>query len=182
GTFVGGLTLGGCLAQARQILLDSGRVYRWGTAIFLEFDAAGDRQLLLLADEDLGGQLPVIRHYARRPIYDEDFRLCGPGWHPESGVLVHAPDITPYLEAPRPAVGAAALDRLPPHLGRLPRDFCWASDADLFNALAAVLTGFLSNHFVDDGKPIVLLDGNQRGLGKTLFAGVVGRVLDGVEP
>ena len=49
---------------------------------------------------------------------------------------------------------------MPPYLRRLVQGFCWASDADLVNALGVLLTGLLGNHFVDDPKPLVILDGN----------------------
>jgi hypothetical protein len=136
----------------------------------------------LLASEGVRRRLPALRYYARRPLFDQDFNLCGPGWHPGQGILVHGLDITPALEAPHVAGDAPALEGLPPHLRRLLQDFCWASDADLANAVGLLLTGLLANHFVDDAKPVVILDGNQRGVGKTLLCQVVGRVLDGVEP
>jgi hypothetical protein len=37
---------------------------------------------VLLNAEPVLGQLPRIRHYARRPIFDENFVLLSPGWHP----------------------------------------------------------------------------------------------------
>ena len=40
----------------------------------------------------------------------------------------------------------------------------------------------LVNHFREDGKPLFLLNGNQRGVGKTLLARTVGLVLDGEDP
>jgi hypothetical protein len=136
----------------------------------------------VLADEDLWRRLPAIRHYARRPLFDEEFNLYGPGWNAAQGILVHGPDIEPALESPKTFPGAPALDRLPPCLGRLLRGFCWASDADLTNAVALFLTGLLSNHFVAEPKPIGIIDGNQRGLGKTLLVQTLGHVLDDAEP
>lgn len=136
----------------------------------------------LLLDEDLWRRLPVIRHYARRPIFDAQFHLCSPGWNAERGILIHGPDILPEVAGPKFAVNAPVLDRLPPYTRRLFAEFCWASDADLTNAVSVLLTGILGNHFLDDPKPIVIIDGNQRGLGKTLFCQAMGRVLDGVEP
>jgi hypothetical protein len=135
----------------------------------------------LLADDDLPGALPVIRHHARRPVFDPDFTVCGPGWHPESGILVHGPDVEPAVLPPVPAAKAAT-DRLPPYLKELLREFPWRSDADLANAVGFLLTGVLANHFLDDPHPVALIEGNQRGLGKTLLAQAVGRVLDGAEP
>src|SRR4051794_33247533 len=54
----------------------------------------------LLANEDLWGSMPVIRTYALRPVFDGNYCLCGPGWHPEQGILVHGPDIDPAQEQP----------------------------------------------------------------------------------
>lgn len=136
----------------------------------------------LLADQGLWRRLPAIRTYARRPLFDAHFNLCGPGWNPDRGVLVHGPDIEPNCDLPPPREGSSALDRLPPGLRRLLGGFCWASDADLVNALALLLTGFLANHFVDDPKPIAIIDGNQKGLGKTLLVQALGRLLDNAEP
>ena len=45
----------------------------------------------LLANPDLWDKLPAIQHYARRPIYDPNFNLCGPGWHPEHHASSHRP-------------------------------------------------------------------------------------------
>lgn len=136
----------------------------------------------LLANRELWQGLPQIRHYARRPIFDDQFNLCGPGWSAGRGILVHGPDIVPTVEGPAYAADASALDRLGPFTRRLFAEFCWAGDADLTNAVGVLLTGFLGNHFIDDPKPVVIIDGNQRGLGKTLFCQALGRILDGVEP
>lgn len=136
----------------------------------------------LLVNEGLRRELPVIRQYARRPLYDPSFTLCQPGWNAEAGILVHGPEIEPDLTPPAFDAQSAAIDRLPPVIRQLLQEFCWASDADLVNGLALLLTGFLSNHFIDDPKPIAIIDGNQPGVGKTLFIQVVGRILDGEEP
>ncbi|MEO7130900.1 MAG: hypothetical protein ABIZ07_05950, partial [Dermatophilaceae bacterium] len=150
---------------------------------------AGDRQSLpatklvgaLLADEDLRRRLPVIRHYARRPVFDADFNLCRSGWNADSGTLVHGPEIEP-TPPPDPGPATGLLDRLPPHLKGLLREFCWRSDADVINAVGVLLTGLLVNHFIDRPHPVVLVDANQSGLGKTLLVQAIGRVLDDNEP
>jgi hypothetical protein len=136
----------------------------------------------LLVDEDLRKRLPTIRFYSRRPIFDATFKLCRPGWNADQGILMHGPDLAPTLPPPELATRPKTLDRIPPFTRRLLQDFCWASDADLTNALALLLTGLLINHFVDEPHPIGIIDGNQRGLGKTLFCQAIGRVLDNVEP
>jgi hypothetical protein len=224
GTFVGGFTPGDFLARARQIIIDSGRLYRWQNTIVFEFGEPGSECLLLLAanakadqvapailanlfcvgvqdeertvlslppsnlvnallaDAQMWEQLPVINVYARRPVFDSQFNLCGPGWHPKEGIKVHGPEITPAILGPCSSASVPILDRLPPYTRRLLGEFCWASAADLVNALALLLTGLLSNHFVRRPKPMGILDGNQVGVGKTVFCEAAGLVLDGVEP
>lgn len=39
--------------------------------------------------------LPTITRYAKMPIYDADFNLLQPGYHSESGVLIHGEPIQP---------------------------------------------------------------------------------------
>jgi hypothetical protein len=135
----------------------------------------------LLASDPLREVLPRIRRYAARPVFGPDFRLLGPGWHPGPGVLVHGPRIEP-APWPRPEPSAAPLDRLAPRLRELLSGFCFRSHADLVNAVAALVTALLLDRFVERPKPLVLVDGNQPGLGKTLLARVLGILLDGIEP
>jgi hypothetical protein len=135
----------------------------------------------LLASDLLNGRLPRITTYATRPVFDADYILCGPGWHPAAGVLVHGPAVEP--EPHRVCdPSAPALQRLPHHLRTLLAGFCFRSDADLVNAVSMFLTGLLANHFVDDPKGVFLVDGNQPNLGKALLVRTCGLVLDGVAP
>jgi hypothetical protein len=136
---------------------------------------------LLLNSIPIRQALPKIRTYATRPVFDLDFNLRGPGWHPEAGLLVHGPDVEPII-APPADPNQPIHERLPHHLGVLLGDFCFKSPADLVNTIGAMLTGLLMVQFVEVGKAVVLLDGNQPGVGKTLLARVTGIVLDGVDP
>ncbi len=81
-----------------------------------------------------------------------------------------------------PPADATPLERLPPGLRRLLRDFCFDTPSDLANVVGLLLTGILVNQFVAAGKPVAIFNGNQKGLGKTLLAVVLGIVLDGLEP
>jgi hypothetical protein len=136
-----------------------------------------------LADEELRGQLRRIDHYSRRPCFDDEFRLCRPGWNESSGILLHGPEITPITNAlgPDPS-GPGALDRLPPRLRQLLVEFAWRSDSDVVNAVAMLLTGLLINHFIIHPHPVAIVDGNSPGVGKTLLVQMVGRLMDGQEP
>jgi hypothetical protein len=136
---------------------------------------------LLLRSELLTPQLPHIQHYATRPVFDDDFVLRGPGWHPSVGILVHGPEIEPLPLRPAAPTGPA-ITRLPLHLRALLSGFCFRSDADVANSIGLLLTGILMNHFMAEGKALALIDGNQSSLGKTLLACIAGAVLDGIDP
>lgn len=126
--------------------------------------------------------LPRILQYSRKPVFDRDFNLRGPGWDSDVGLLIHGDDIEPVVPEGEVDSSADILDRLPPHLHGLLQDFCLRSPADVANVIAVLLTGLLVGHFVTNGKPVVLLDGNQPGVGKTLLARTIGLVIDGVDP
>lgn len=131
-----------------------------------------------LNDETLLASLPQIELYERRPMFDKNFTFCGPGWHPESHCLIHCDSIEP-AEPSQTMDAQRVLDRLPPLLREVFADFAFKSDVDLVNAVGAILTGVLVNHFIVVGKPLFVLDGNQPGVGKTLFAQVIATLLDG---
>jgi hypothetical protein len=129
--------------------------------------------------------LPAVKTYATHSVFDGDFLLHGPGYHPEQQILVQGVGITPDMSslpaAPRrpAATVKEATDRLPPHLHRLLKDFDWAGVIDLINAIGALLMGLLMNHFVEDGHPMVVIRGNQPSIGKSLLAKVIGMIFDG---
>src|SRR3990172_5681981 len=131
-----------------------------------------------LVSDHAAGIIPNIGVYARRPVFDEHFVLRGPGWHPDAGMLVHGPSIEP---ASLPVVDRSRpmRDRVPIHLRLLLQDFCFLGDVDYVNAVGGFLTGVLANLFVAGGKGLLLLDGNQPELGKTLLARVMAILLDG---
>jgi len=126
--------------------------------------------------------LPRILQYSRKPVFDREFTLRDPGWYPDVGLLVHGHEIEPVIPDGDVDCNADVIDRLPPHLRGLLRDFCLTSDADVANVIGVLLTGLLVGQFVVNGKPVVLLDGNQPGVGKTLLARVIGLVIDGIDP
>jgi len=214
------------LAETREILIESERVFCYGNMVMMECGGDDDKHLvslmtdqrieagasgllsnlllcestpnsddgqpvqfappkgfveILLTSEPTIQSLPMVDLYVTRPVFDDEFNLLGPGWHPDSGVLVHGPQVDPVLPATI-TDGAPVLERLPRHLRRLLSDFCFKTVADLVNALAVLLTALLITKFVMKGKPIVLLDGNQPSLGKTLLAVVIGIILDGMIP
>jgi hypothetical protein len=74
------------------------------------------------------------------------------------------------------------IERLSPHLRALLSGFCFREPADAANALAALLTGALSNQFVQQPKATCNVDANQAGTGKTWLALATGAVLDGALP
>jgi len=136
---------------------------------------------LLLSGDQIVGELPEIKTYATRPVFDREFSLCGPGWHPESGILVQGIDISvSNYEIPDPRL--PAIERLPYHLRRLLGGFPFRDAADVANTLLAFLTGLVANLFVAAGKGLLFVDANQPALGKTWLARILGIVLDGRDP
>ena len=136
---------------------------------------------LLLNSEPTRQTLPRIETYATRPVFDADYGFRGSGWYPDQGILVHCDDIDPMFPAQVPTA-ERALDRLPPMLRTLLGGFCFRADADVTNTVGAMLTGLLANHFLTTSKALVLMDGNQPGIGKTWLARAIGIILDGAEP
>lgn len=135
----------------------------------------------LLARGPTRDAMPRITAYARRPIYDNDFVLRGPGYDAATGILVHGLDIEPILPGkvdPKRAI----LQRLSPRLRTLLEGFCFRESADVANALAALLTGVLANHFMRQPKATNHIDANQAGVGKTWLALATGAALDGELP
>ncbi len=130
-------------------------------------------------------RLPAVTTYATHSVFDSGFRLRGPGYHSDEQILVQGLAVEPAMAslptAPRTAAVTVgeAVDRLPPHLRRLLKDFDWASVVDLTNVLGTLLMGLLMNHFIEDGHPAVFIRGNQPGIGKSLLAKVIGMVFDG---
>jgi hypothetical protein len=136
---------------------------------------------VLLNNEPTRQALPRIETYATRPVFGPDFTFYGSGWYPDQGILVHCDQIEPSVTSQVPTA-VRALERLPPALRTLLEGFCFRADADVVNAVGAMLTGLLANHFLTTGKGVGLLDGNQPGLGKSYLARAIAIILDGAEP
>jgi len=139
----------------------------------------------IFANDGCMTRLPVVSTYATHSVFDSGFRLRGPGYHPDQQILVQGLAVEPVMSSlpvvPRTAaltVGEA-VDRLPPHLRHLLKDFDWAGVVDLTNAIGTLLMGLLMNHFIEDGHPAVFIRGNQPEIGKSLLAKVIGMVFDG---
>lgn len=135
----------------------------------------------LLARDPSREALPKITCYGSRPLFDQDFVLCGPGYHADSRILVHGSAVDARSYEPAGAT-LPIEERLSPHIRTLLREFCFSEAADIANALATLLTGALANHFVEQPKPVILVDGNQPGTGKTLLASCVSMLLDDESP
>lgn len=136
---------------------------------------------MILHHEPTLTRLPVIQIYSTRPLFDEEFRLRGAGWHSDVGYLIHGDDIEPILPN-NVTVDGEIRSRLPRRLRELLADFCFRSIADLINAVAALLTAMLVTRFIVSGKPIFPIDGNQPSLGKTYFAQVIGILFEETVP
>ncbi|QVL31726.1 hypothetical protein KIH39_23250 [Telmatocola sphagniphila] len=136
---------------------------------------------LIFCSNLIENSFPEITTSAGRPLFDSQFKILRPGYYPESKILVTGESIEPILRGSTPTTGPI-LERLPQHLRTLLQNFCFKTDADLANMIAFLITGLLINHFIEDGKPLAVIDGNQPGLGKTLLARLVGQIFDNNNP
>lgn len=134
---------------------------------------------LIVNHEPTLRRLPEIKSYSQRPLFDDNFEYRDSGWHEDVGYLIHSPEIEPVIPVER---SPNVRNNIPATLMRVLKGFLFKSDVDLVNVIGILLTGLLVGRFIQTGKPICLLDGNQPGVGKTLLARVVGTILDGVEP
>ncbi len=125
-------------------------------------------------------QLPEICHYSKRPIFAADFSFLSGGYHPEHRILIHS-NWQDGIEADEAPEGAL-LSEIAPCLHRVLSTFCFATVDDMHMTVAILITGILSNHFIGDPKPLIVLEGNRPGIGKTLLAQVIGVILDGSVP
>lgn len=113
-------------------------------------------------------RLPVLNHYGRIPIFDENFGLIEPGYHPATGFFYAGPKVEP------------APDRS--HLNVICEEFPWRDPVtDRANFFGMLLTAVLMPQFI--GKhPAIVINGNQRSLGKTLMATIISILVDGRAP
>jgi hypothetical protein len=139
----------------------------------------------LFAMDRCTDNLPAVTTYATHSVFDKDFQLRAPGYHSEQQILVQGlsiiadPATLPMVSRRKAGTVAEAIERLPPHLHRLLKDFDFADVVDLTNTVGALLMGLLMNHFVEDGHPMVVIHGNQPSIGKSLLAKAIGMVFDG---
>lgn len=125
--------------------------------------------------------LPEIAKYANHPVISEDYQVLGPGYHAPEKVLVHGPEIEAADFTPADT-SLPIMERVPPCLREILRNFPFRSDADAANIIAALITGLLATKFIRPTKPIVSVDGNQPAIGKTLLARLIGRLIGGEDP
>ena len=139
----------------------------------------------LFAMDRCTDNLPAVSVYATHSVFDKDFQLRGPGYHPVQQILVQGlsiianPAALPMVLRRKAGTVVEAIERLPPHLRRMLKDFDFAEVVDLTNTVGALLMGLLMNHFVEDGHPMVVIHGNQPSIGKSLLAKAIGMVFDG---
>ena len=92
---------------------------------------------LLLNCDRKRGDLPRIETYGNCPVFGPDFSFLGRGWHSDTGVLIHSPEVEPVL--PPLVEAGSALGRLSRHLHRLLGGLCLMADADVANTIGAFL-------------------------------------------
>lgn len=131
--------------------------------------------------------LPEARYVFSHPVFDEDFRWLGPGFHESQKILICGDDFEPaelaapltLLEAPRTI--DEVLICLPPLTRRWVQGFHWNSPVDLVNYLGLALMIPLMPILVRDGHPGGMFWGNKPGIGKSVAAQALAVLKDGVQ-
>ena len=101
-------------------------------------------------------KLPTITLYSRHPIFGPGGNLAHTEYNRETGIYYAGPPITPTEEKPT-------------HLPKLLSEFCFQGQADRTNFIAILLTPFFADLFIG-AHPVLVLNGNQPGLGKSTLA------------
>ena len=124
-----------------------------------------------LNNPNMIGHLPECRSYSRVPFFDTEWRWIGrPGWHPQAGIYYDGIDV--------PARPLASGEQGTPLIDQMLRDFSFATTADRSNFIGALLTAITWPLWVD-GHPMVTINGNRPGTGKTTLAMLLAIVADG---
>ena len=113
----------------------------------------------------MGIDLPEIESYSRTVAWDDQWELLPAGYHEASKSYTDRADV-------REQDGTDGIDELL-------RDVAFATDGDRVNFIAMLLTSFLTNRF--EGKPMMIVTGNQPGIGKSTLAQKLAIIRDGAE-
>ncbi|TNE88691.1 MAG: hypothetical protein EP330_13770 [Deltaproteobacteria bacterium] len=134
----------------------------------LGFDVLpADKARAMVSCLDVRSAIPKLTLYTRSPVIDVAWSFVGePGYHPDSGVYYDGRRLLP----------AAGTDTLV----RMLEDFRFSGPVDLVNTVGALLTALTIVHW--PVHPMLVIDGNARGIGKSLLATVLGIVIEGQVP
>ena len=119
---------------------------------------------LFLLRHDLKKQFPFIALLTNNPGFDHEWNLYQPGYNEQSQIYYQGTSIDP----------ANSIE----HLSRLLDEFCWRDSIDRINYIGILLTGLVMHRFIGS-HPMLLLNGNQPGVGKTTLARIASIIRDG---
>lgn len=113
-------------------------------------------------------RLPDLTTVTHTPVFDRAWNYIGsPGYHEPSGIYYKGPTLLPRPGTER--------------IRELLADFNWSSPEDMVNVVGVLLTSLTMPNW-RSGHPIVIIDGNKSGVGKSALAKVIGQVIEGKEP
>jgi hypothetical protein len=116
----------------------------------------------------IADSLPILKLMTKLPLYNQNFDLLDVGYNDDSSMY--------RVETTLPT--ANNLKYIP----NLLSEFSWHDPvADKTNYLAMLITTLLDHHFPGDS-PFMDIEGNQKGVGKTLAANIAGIIRDGEMP
>lgn len=110
-------------------------------------------------------RLPELAAYTRTPVFDSSWNYVGvPGFHPRSGIFYDGPRLLPRSGTH--------------HIEQLLGGFKWRGPEDMVNVIGILLTALTMPHW-RDGHPLLVIDGNKSGVGKSFLASIIGAVVEG---
>lgn len=122
-----------------------------------------------LASPRVMGEFDEVRIFSRSPLFSENLEFIGtPGYHDESKIYYAGP----------PVAIATEIKVLPVLLN----DFGWESEADKTNYIGVLLTCLTMPLWVMSGHPLIIINGNKVGTGKTTLAEIIQAIIEGRSP
>lgn len=109
-------------------------------------------------------KFPRLKLYTKNPVFDDKLNFIAvPGYHSESKVYYDGETIIP--------------DSLHTILDELLSEFCFAEDADKVNFIGALITLLIVTQY-PGAHPMISINANKQGLGKTTLAEILAIVSD----
>lgn len=138
--------------------------------VSINYKFLSDHHLRILLKRARKAKLKEVRAYSRFPLIiksENGFSLSKHGYNLDSKIYVSGGKYENFVKKDI--------------LEKVFSEFRFRSDIDRINILGILLTSFV-HHFLPGAVPSLAIEGNQKGLGKTILGMIVGLILQGNDP